>query len=149
MIAEIAATIYRPNYILTRYTYRQYTRPMATHSDDPAPASLLPLPSATFHILVALAEGDRHGYAVMQEVAERTGGRTKLNPGTLYTTLARLLEQGLIVELDAREVPANSDERRRHYRLTPFGRQVAELELARLGDLLSLGRRAGLSFEAR
>ncbi len=118
-------------------------------SDDPTAASLLPLPSATFHILVALAEGDRHGYAIMQEVAERTGGRTKLNPGTLYTTLHRLLEQGLIVELDAKDVAANSDERRRHYRLTPFGREVAELELERLGDLLNLGRRAGLLFEGR
>jgi DNA-binding PadR family transcriptional regulator len=61
--------------------------------------SLLPLPSATFHILVALSDADRHGYGIMQEVAQRTGGRTKLNPGTLYTTIQRLLEKGLIVEL--------------------------------------------------
>ncbi len=122
---------------------------MSDRDDDPTPASLLPLPTATFHILIALAEGDRHGYAMMQEVAERTGGKTKLNPGTLYTTLARLLEQGLIVELDARELAGSQDERRRHYRLTPFGREVAELELARLGDLLNLGRRAGLAFEGR
>ncbi|HEX5760758.1 MAG TPA: PadR family transcriptional regulator, partial [Thermoanaerobaculia bacterium] len=83
-------------------------------SDD-----LLPLPAAAFHILVALAESDRHGYAIMQEVTERTGGRAKLNPGTLYTTLRRLLEQGLIVELGDREVAAGQDERRRYYRLTP------------------------------
>src|SRR5215467_12202991 len=93
----------------------------------------LALPPATFHILVALAEADRHGYAIMQEVAERTGGRTKLNPGTLYTTLRRLLEQGLIAELDGRELLGPQDERRRHYRLTAFGRQVATLELERLG----------------
>lgn len=105
---------------------------------------LLPLPSAAFHILVALAESDRHGYAIMQEVAERTGGRTKLNPGTLYTTLRRLLEQGLIVELASRELDGAQDERRRHYRLTALGRRVAQLELARLGDLVTLGRRAGL-----
>src|SRR6185295_5964617 len=116
--------------------------------EDPAAAALLPLPIATFHILVALAEADRHGYAVMQEVAERTGGRTRLNPGTLYTTLRRLLEQGLIVELDGREVEGGQDERRRHYRLTGFGRSVAQLELERLGDLVHLCRRAGLA-EAR
>ena len=112
--------------------------------EDPTPEELLPLAAAAFHILVALAESDRHGYAIMHEVAERTGGQTKLNPGTLYTTLRRLLEQGLIVELAGRAVEAGH-ERRRHYRLTPFGRRVAQLELARLGDLVSLGRRAGLA----
>ena len=107
-------------------------------SDDP-----LPLPAATFHILVALSDADRHGYAIMQEVAERTGGRTKLNPGTLYTTIHRLLEQDLIVELDSR--PADGDdERRRYYRLTPAGRQAAQRELARLSELVALGRHAGL-----
>lgn len=118
---------------------------MGTKDDTPEPHELLPLPVATFHILVALAESDRHGYAIMQEVAERTGGQTRLNPGTLYTTLRRLLEQGLIVELDSREVDGGHDERRRHYRLTSFGRRVAQLELARLGELVTLGRRAGLA----
>ena len=110
---------------------------------DVSPDDLLPLPSATFHILVALSDADRHGYAIMQEVAERTAGRTKLNPGTLYTTIHRLLEQGLIEELDAR--PADDDERRRYYRLSTFGRQVAQRELARLSELVALGRHAGLS----
>jgi DNA-binding PadR family transcriptional regulator len=113
-------------------------------TEDPAADELLPLPAAAFHILVALADADRHGYAIMQEVAERTGRRTKLNPGTLYTTLRRLLEQGLIVELNERDLEESHDERRRHYRLTRFGRRVAQLELARLGELVSLGRRAGL-----
>jgi DNA-binding PadR family transcriptional regulator len=117
---------------------------MSRHDDDP-PESLLPLPPATFHILVALAEGDRHGYAIMQDAAERTSGRTKLNPGTLYTTIRRLLEQGLIVELDGRTGPGRDDERRRYYRLTPLGRRVAQLELARLGELVSLGRQAGFA----
>lgn len=103
-----------------------------------------PLQAAAFHILLALADADRHGYAIMQEVAERTGGRTRLNPGTLYTTIGRLLEQGLIEEL--RQRPAGrDDERRRYYRLTPDGRRAAQQELARLGDLLALGRKAGLS----
>ena len=106
--------------------------------------SLLPLPSATFHILVALSDADRHGYAIMQEVAQRTGGRTKLNPGTLYTTIQRLLDKGLIVELNERRDPDEDDERRRYYRLTPSGKRVAQLELARLSEMVALGRRAGL-----
>ena len=118
---------------------------MALHDDL---ESLLPLPSATFHILVALSDADRHGYGIMQEVAQRTGGRTKLNPGTLYTTIQRLLERGLIAELsDVRERRDldDDDERRRYYRLTPAGRRVAQLELGRLTELVALGRRAGLA----
>lgn len=117
---------------------------MAHHDDL---ESLLPLPSATFHILVALSDADRHGYGIMQEVAQRTGGRTKLNPGTLYTTIQRLLEKGLIVELNERRDPEEDDERRRYYRLTPAGRRVAQLELARLTELVALGHRAGLATE--
>ncbi len=109
--------------------------------------SLLPLPPATFHILIALSDADRHGYGIMREVAQRTGGRTKLNPGTLYTTIQRLLEKGLIVELDERPDPDEDDERRRYYRLTSSGRRVAQLELIRLKELVTLGRRAGLAPE--
>jgi DNA-binding PadR family transcriptional regulator len=105
---------------------------------------LLPLPAATFHILVALSDADRHGYGIMQEVAQRTGGKTKLNPGTLYTTIQRLLEKELIAELEERPVTPD-DERRRYYRLTPLGRRAAQLELARLTQLVALGRHAGLS----
>jgi DNA-binding PadR family transcriptional regulator len=107
----------------------------------------LPLPPATFHVLVALTDADRHGYAIMREVAQRTGGRTKLNPGTLYTTIQRLLERGLIVELQERGDPEEDDERRRYYRLTPAGLRAARLELARLTEMVSLGRRAGLARE--
>jgi DNA-binding PadR family transcriptional regulator len=109
--------------------------------------SLLPLPPATFHILVALSDADRHGYGIMQEVAQRTDGRTKLNPGTLYTTIQRLLEKGLIVELNERRDPEEDDERRRYYRLTALGRRAAQLELARLSEMVALGRRAGLEPE--
>jgi DNA-binding PadR family transcriptional regulator len=118
---------------------------MARPADDPRPESLLPLPSAAFHILIALADTDRHGYAVMQEVAQRTGGKIRLNPGTLYTTIRRLLDQGLIDELDERPDPESHDERRRYYRLTRFGRRVAEAEIARLNAMLALARDAGLS----
>lgn len=117
---------------------------MASKADQ-SPDDLLPLPTATFHILVALSDADRHGYAILQEVAERTAGRTKLNAGTLYTTIHRLLEQGLIVELDSRPARAHDDERRRYYRLTTFGRQVAQRELARLAEMVALGRLAGLA----
>ena len=109
------------------------------------PDSLLPLPSAAFHILVALADGDRHGYAIMQDVAAGTGGRLKLNPGTLYTTIRRLLEQGLVVELDERPDPEEDDERRRYYRLTDMGRDVAKAEAARLQQALAFARQAGLT----
>ncbi|HKQ98927.1 MAG TPA: PadR family transcriptional regulator [Candidatus Polarisedimenticolia bacterium] len=109
--------------------------------------TLQPLPPATFHVLVALADADRHGYAIMREVAERTGGRTKLNPGTLYTTIQRLLERGLIVELHERRDPGEDDERRRYYRLTALGRRAARLELERLSGMVTLGRRAGLARE--
>ena len=118
---------------------------MQTRQRDPD--SLLPLTPAVFHILLALVGCDRHGYGIMQEVAQRTGGRTKLNPGTLYTTIQRLLEKGLIVELSGRRDPDEDDERRRYYRLTPAGRRAAQLELARLTEMVALGRRAGLAPE--
>lgn len=114
---------------------------------DDDPDGLLPLPPATFHVLVALADGDRHGYGIMREVAQWTGGKTKLNPGTLYTTIQRLLERGLIVELHERPDGDEDDERRRYYRLTPAGRRAARLEMARLSEMVTLGRRAGLARE--
>jgi DNA-binding PadR family transcriptional regulator len=106
--------------------------------------ALLPLPAATFHILVALADGDRHGYAIMQEVASRTGGELKLSPGTLYRSIQRMLEQGLITEVSGR-APKTDDERRRYYRLTPFGRTAAHAETRRLAQLLKLARARGFA----
>ena len=108
-------------------------------------ASSLPLPPAVFQILVALADQDRHGYAIMQDVAARTDGRMKLSPGTLYGSIKRMLEEGLIVELDERPDPKDDDERRRYYRLTPFGRAVAQAETHRLTTLLRQARAAGLT----
>jgi DNA-binding PadR family transcriptional regulator len=103
------------------------------------------LPAAVFQILVALADQDRHGYAIMQDVAARTGGRMKLSPGTLYGSIKRMLEEGLIVEVDERPDPGDDDERRRYYRLTRFGRDVAEAETHRLTTLLRQARAAGLT----
>ena len=101
--------------------------------------------SAAFHILVALAGADRHGYAIMQDVAARTGGALKLNPGTLYTNIRRLLEQGLIAELEERPDPEEDDERRRYYRLTKAGRAAAKAETARLERMVAFAREAGLA----
>jgi DNA-binding PadR family transcriptional regulator len=117
---------------------------MPSRQTDFDPESLLPLPQAAFHILVALAQGDRHGYAIMQDVASGTDGNLKLNPGTLYTTIRRLLEQGLVIELDERPDPEEDDERRRYYRLTDMGRKVAKAEAARLQQTLAFARQAGL-----
>ena len=113
-------------------------------SDRDEAAELLPLPPAAFHILLALAEEDRHGYAVMKEVARRTGGELKLGPATLYRSIQRMLEQGLIEEVRERPPAPLDDERRRYYRITRFGREVARAETARLTDLVRLARAAGL-----
>ena len=109
----------------------------------PSPDSMLPLPAAAFHILLSLAEGDRHGYGIIQDVATRTGGDVTLGAGTLYRTIQRLLEQDLIVEVDA-QPSSSTDERRRYYRVTTFGRSVARAEAERLAGLVRLARASGL-----
>jgi DNA-binding PadR family transcriptional regulator len=106
--------------------------------------SFLPLPTAVFHILVALADRDRHGYSIMQDVAARTDGKVRLSAGTLYSAVRRMLEQGLIDELRESPDPASADERRRYYTLTPLGREVALAEARRVTDLLTQARAAGL-----
>src|SRR5438552_17805067 len=101
------------------------------------------LPPATFHILIALADEDRHGYAIIQEVAMRTGGELKLSAGTLYRSIQRMLEQGLIVETRDRPAPAHDDERRRYYRITPEGTAAAKQEARRLAQLAKMARAKG------
>ena len=110
---------------------------------------LLPLSPQMFHILVALAAGDQHGYAIMQDVAARSGGKLRLSPGTLYGSIKRMLEQGLIVELresERRGIPGD-DDRRRYYRLTALGRKAAKAEAARMADSLEQARLYGLAPE--
>jgi DNA-binding PadR family transcriptional regulator len=114
------------------------------HADLADTDSFLPLPTAVFHILVALADRDRHGYSIMQDVAERTSGKVRLSPGTLYSSIRRMLEGGLVEELRDSPDPESQDERRRYYRLTQFGRGVAVAEAKRLSDLLSQARETGL-----
>ena len=108
-------------------------------------AAMLPLLPATFHILVALADEDRHGYAIIQDVAARTDGSIRLSAGTLYRSIQRMLEDGLIVETDERPSPEDDDERRRYYRLTTLGTAVAQAEAARLMDLVRMAQARGLA----
>jgi DNA-binding PadR family transcriptional regulator len=103
------------------------------------------LPPATFHILLALAEEDRHGYAIIQDVALRTGGELKLSAGTLYRSIQRMLEQGLIVETRDRPAPEDDDERRRYYRITPLGTATAKAEARRFSQLVRMARAAGFA----
>ena len=102
--------------------------------------SFLPLPTAVFHILVALADSDRHGYSIMQDVDARTGGKVRHSAGTLYSAIRRMLEQGLIEELRDSPDPESADERRRYYRLTRLGRDVAVAEAKRFSELLEQAR---------
>jgi DNA-binding PadR family transcriptional regulator len=99
-----------------------------------------PLTPAAFQILLALVDGERHGYAIMREIADRTSGRFRLGPGTLYTTLPRLLEQGLIEEMEERPDPERDDTRRRYYRLTRRGHEAAAREAERLEELVRSAR---------
>jgi DNA-binding PadR family transcriptional regulator len=99
-----------------------------------------PLPSAAFQILLSLAEGDLHGYAIMREVEEQTNGRMRLGPGTLYSSIQALLEEGLIEEIEPKSGAPAAQERRRCYRLSPAGRKLARSEAERLADLLRLAR---------
>jgi DNA-binding PadR family transcriptional regulator len=104
------------------------------------PEDLLPLTPAMFHILLALADKERHGYHIMREVDERTSGNVKLGPGTLYGSLKRMIADGLIEELEERPAPDLDDERRRYYRLTDFGFRVANAEAQRLEQLVRFAR---------
>src|SRR5438552_11903357 len=102
------------------------------------------LPVPVLQILIALADRDSHGYAIMQDVAARTDGTLRLGPGTLYGSIKRMLHDGLIEELDERPDPADDDVRRRYYRITSRGRKVAKEELGRLATLVRRARAAGL-----
>jgi DNA-binding PadR family transcriptional regulator len=104
------------------------------------PDSFLPLTPVAFEILLALADGERHGYSILQEVESRSGGAVALHAGTLYRALARLLESELIDELSQSPDPSNDDERRRYYRLTARGIAVARAEITRLESQLSAAR---------
>jgi DNA-binding PadR family transcriptional regulator len=113
-------------------------------TDEASVDALLPLPPATFHILLALSGGERHGYAIILDVEARTQGALRLSAGTLYRSVARMVEQGLIVEVEKRRT-RDEDERRRYYRILPFGKEVARAEMARLTELVRLAKASGLT----
>jgi DNA-binding PadR family transcriptional regulator len=107
------------------------------------PGDLLPLTPAALNVLLALADGERHGYGIMLEVRERTGGKVRLGPGTLYGAIKRLKEGGMIEESGGKSDDEADDERRRYYRLTSFGSEVLAAEVERLDSLVRAARRKG------
>ena len=112
----------------------------ATKSADKPVEDFLPLSPPVFHILLALAEGEAHGYAIMQDVSRRSDGVVRLGPGTLYGAIGRMLEDGLIEESEARPDPEMDDSRRRYYRLTHLGGDVLATETRRLSVLVRAAR---------
>jgi DNA-binding PadR family transcriptional regulator len=109
-----------------------------------SPEALLPLTPAVFNILLALTDGEKHGYAIMLEVEASTQGTVKMGPGTLYGSIKRMLEAGLIIESDERPDPGLDDQRRRYYELTGLGWRLLQAEARRLADQAALARRKGL-----
>lgn len=104
------------------------------------PHALLPLTPVVLHILLALTDGERHGYAIAQSVEIATDAQIKMGPGTLYGSIQRMLTAALIEEAPASKRPADDDERRRYYRMTSFGRRTLELELQRLANVVRIAR---------
>jgi DNA-binding PadR family transcriptional regulator len=121
----------------THYSAIQWSMPKPRSS---AVDHFLPLTPPMLHTLVALADGDKHGYAILKEIARRTNGSVRLSAGTLYALIKRATADALIVECDERPDPALDDERRRYYRLTPLGRKVAAAEIARLESIVEMAR---------
>jgi DNA-binding PadR family transcriptional regulator len=117
-----------------------FCREVRMREEERHPRSLLPLTPAVLHVLLALAGEERHGYGIMREVEDRTGGEVRLGPGTLYGAIKRMLADGLIEESDERPDPVLDDRRRRYYRITDFGRRVAGAEAERLQDLVNVAR---------
>jgi DNA-binding PadR family transcriptional regulator len=126
----VSLTIYINLYIVVR----------VTNSEEPDAESFLPLKPNWFHVMISLADKEQHGYGIMQEVLERTKGKIRLWPATLYGTLERLLEEGLITEASRRPPADEDDARRRYYRLTTLGRRVLAAESIRLEDLVRVIR---------
>src|SRR5438309_6008426 len=109
------------------------------------PRDFLPLPSATFHVLLVLAEGEKHGYGIMREIEQISDGAVRMGPGTLYGTIKRLLEIGLVEETGERPDPESDDERRRYYRITGLGERVAAAEVHRLSTMIERSTRHRLA----
>ncbi len=115
-----------------------------TTTESQTPEALLPLTPAVFHILLALADGERHGYSIMKTVEAHTDGHIKMGPGTLYGSIKRIVAAGLIAESDERPDPELDDSRRRYYCLTGLGARALELEAARLAKAVQLAQQRKL-----
>ena len=126
--------------VYARYDYSN-TNHMAPPRD---PDALLPLKPVVFQVLLSLVDGERHGYGIVQEIAERSSARLQIEPGNLYRTLRFMLDEGLIEASDRRPPPGEDDERRRYYRITRFGQRVASAEAARLVELVADARARNL-----
>ncbi len=126
--------------VIDYYSLYGYSRLVPTRETD----TFLPLTPAVFHVLVALAAGEKHGYAILKDVKRRSTGRVTLNVGTLYAVLKRLEQDGLIAESDERPDPALDDERRRYYRITREGAAVARAEVTRMEGAVAMARLANL-----
>ncbi len=118
-----------------------------TSARDRKAREFLPLSPLVFHVLVALADGDKHGYAIIKEVRRRTGGDVEIGASSLYSVLRRLLADGLVTETDERPDPALDDERRRYYRLSRLGRDVAAAEVKRLESIIQQARAKRIAFD--
>lgn len=118
-------------------------------ADDAPVESFLPLTPATLHILLALADGERHGYSILRAVERETAGQLKLGPTTLYRSIRQMLASGLLAEVDERPDPELDDERRRYYRLTDLGRRVAQAEVRRLQQVVRLAQSTSLATSSR
>ncbi len=117
---------------------------MPSLNASPSPDSLLPLKPVVFQVLLSLVDGERHGYALVQDIAERTAAKIDLEPGNLYRVLKAMLNESVIEESERRPAPDRDDERRRYYRVTPFGRKVAMAEAARLERIVADARARNL-----
>ncbi len=115
----------------------------------PAADTFLPLTPAVFHVLLALVDADRHGYGIAKEVAARTDDTVRLGPGTLYGTLTRMMDAGLVEERPRTGRASAGDERRRYYRVTPLGREVARAEARRLASLVAVAKAKALIARGR
>ena len=109
-------------------------------AESPPPHDMLPLTPVVLHMLLALAEGEKHGYAIMKSVEQDTSGQMQIRVGSLYGSIQRMIDNNLIEETDERPVPELDDERRRYYRLTDFGRRVLQAEVQRLANVVDLAR---------
>jgi DNA-binding PadR family transcriptional regulator len=131
------------HYIVDNYIATRYMSP-TMKTGIPGPETSPTLSPVVFHILLSLADGEKHGYAIMQDVATTTDGQLRMGPGTLYGAVKRMLASGLIEESDERPDPEMDDERRRYYRLTGAGRQQVGDEAQRLARLVSVARKRGV-----